>query len=236
MSKRAIVTGASSGIGQETARQLAGAGWQVLAVARRIERLNDLAGEFGQRIAAFAADISRPESAAKIVAEAERRMGGVDLLVNNAGTSWVGPVEKTSAEIIDRIFNLNVRGLMLLCREVIPAMRRAAGGQIINVSSVAAHLPMETLAAYCASKAAVSMFTAVLAKELAADRIRVNAFSPCGTDSEIFQQAGVAKPDAVHLVPADQMARMVLLLTELPAGLDVGQLVLHQRLGPLGLI
>ncbi len=229
-SKRAIVTGASSGIGREIVRQLAAAGWSVLAVARRAERLTELADESAGRVFPFPVDLSAEDAPQAVVAAAERQLGGLDLLVNNAGSSWVGPFAEMPNEQLDRVFGLNVRALMLLCRAAIPALERCEG-QIINCSSMAAHLPMETLAAYCASKAAVAMFSRVLAKELAPRRIRVNALSPTGTDTELFETVGV-DIDRGALVPAADMARLVLLLTELPAGLDIGEIQTHKRFVP----
>jgi len=229
--RRAIVTGASSGIGRETACELAQDGWRVLAVARRKERLEEVERQMPGRIIGFGADLTSPEAPEAILQAAETKMGGVDLLVNNAGTSWASPVASLPTDKLDQILNLNIRALTLMCRSAIPALEKSGHGQIINVSSVADRLPMETLAAYCASKAAVTMYTKVLAKELAPKKIRVNLLSPCGTDTEIFQRAG-AQADPASLVPPTDMARLVVLLTKLPESLDLGELAPHKRLEP----
>lgn len=94
-----------------------------------------------------------------IIQTAEARMGGIDLLVNNAGTSWVAETAQIPADRVDQILNVNVRAVVRMCQAAIPALEKSGIGQIINVSSIADRLPMATLSTYCASKAAVTMFT-----------------------------------------------------------------------------
>jgi len=232
MAKAAIVTGASSGIGREVTRQLAAGGWRVLAVARREDRLRDMEKDCAGHIIPCRTDLTEEGAPERVVSEADKRLGGLDLLVNNAGTSWVGNLADMPVADLDRVLALNVRALMLMCRAAIPPLRKSKHAQIINVASLAAHLPMETLAVYCASKSAVVAFSRVLAKELAPEGIRVNVFSPCGTDTEIFETVGV-EIDRAQLVSAEDMARMLVTMTQLPDGLDVAEIVTHKRLEPL---
>ena len=232
MKRRAIVTGANSGIGREVTRQLAEDGWQVLAVDLEVDDLPDLDKESDGRIMSCEADVSIDGAAETIVAEALEKLGGLDLLVNNAGTSWVGQFSDMPTADIDRLLNVNVRGLMLLCRAAVPALEESQQGQIINIGSLVAHLPQETLALYCASKAAVVAFSQSLAKELAPRGIRVNVLSPCGTDTAIFEKAG-SEVDRKLLVPPADMANLAVFLTKLPNGLDIGEIIPHQRLAPL---
>ena len=201
-------------------------------VGRQAAVLNALETESEGRIIACQADIAADGAEDEIVAAAEEKFGGLDLLVNNAGVSWVGQFTDMPAEVLDEILNVNVRALMLLCRAAAGALERSGQGQIINVGSVAGHLPQETIAVYCASKAAVAAFSRSLAGELAPRGIRVNVISPCGTDTAIFEKAG-SRPDPELLVSAADMAALVVMLTRLPAGLDVGDIVTHQRLAPL---
>ncbi len=229
--KRGVVTGAGSGIGREIARQLAAEGWSVLAVDVKPDPIKALADEAGGTIKPFAADVAADGSAEKIIAAAGEQLGGLDLLVNNAGCSWVGAFVDMPTEKIDFVLNLNVRGLTLLCREAIGLLRSSARGQIINVASVGAHLPMETIAVYCASKAAVLQFSRVLAKELAPEKIRVDVLSPAGTDTAMFETVGV-DIDRSLLVPAPDMARMAVLMTQWPEGLDVGEVLTQKRFSP----
>jgi len=230
----AIVTGASSGIGREAAKQLAQEGWKVLAVARRENRLKALEQE-NSNIVAHVADITVAGAPEAVMAAAAEKLGGLDLLVNNAGTSWITTVADMPVEKLDQIYNLNVRALILMCQKAIPLLEKSEKAQIINVASVAGHLPMATLAAYCSSKAAAIMFSRVLAKELTERKIRVNVLNPCGTDTEIFDVAGGNAPTEEArkgMVSAADMGRMVVELTQLPAGLDIGEVAVHRRLNP----
>ncbi len=232
MKRRVIVTGANSGIGREVTRQLAEDGWQVLAVDLGVDDLPALAAESEGRIIPYKADVSIDGMAERIVAEAQEKLGGLDLLVNNAGTSWVGQFSDMPTANIDRVLNVNVRGLMLLCRAAVPALVESQQGQIINIGSLVAHLPQETLALYCASKAAVVAFSQSLAKELAPRGIRVNVLSPCGTDTAIFEKVGSEVDRKLLVSPAD-MANLAVFLTKLPNGVDIGEIIPHQRLAPL---
>jgi NADP-dependent 3-hydroxy acid dehydrogenase YdfG len=223
MVKRAIVTGASSGIGYEIANHLSIKGWQVLGVAIDANENNVAEG-----VIAYQADLLEEGIQEKIVIQAKEKLGGLDLLVNNAGGSWVGNLATMPDADLDRVMNLNVRSLIRMCRHVIPLLKDSTKAQIINVSSLAAHLPMETLAVYCASKAAVLMFSKVLAKELAPEKIRVNVLSPTGTDTNIFKTVGV-EVDKNALVSAEDMAKMAIFLTELPGDIEVVELLTHKR-------
>jgi len=223
MAKRAIVTGASSGIGYEIAKQLLAKGWQVLGVAIDANENNVAKG-----VIAYQADLLEEGIQEKIMVQAKEKLGGLDLLVNNAGGSWVGDLATMPDADLDRVMNLNVRSLIRMCRQAIPLLRESAKGQIINVSSLAAHLPMETIAVYCASKAAVLMFSKVLAKELAPEKIRVNVLSPTGTDTNMFETVGV-EVDKSALVSAEDMAKTAIFLTELPGDVEVVELLTHKR-------
>jgi NADP-dependent 3-hydroxy acid dehydrogenase YdfG len=223
MTKKAIVTGASSGIGYEIARQLLAKDWQVIGVSRHAQKDNTPTGTI-----VLKADLLADDAPQTIMAFAQKELGGLDLLVNNAGGSWVGNLESMPDADLDRVMNLNVRSLMRMCRAAIPLLKESAKGQIINVSSIAAHLPMETLAVYCASKAAMLMFSKVLAKELSPEKIRVNVLSPTGTDTNLFETVGV-KIDKNTLISSEDVARTALFLTELPGDVEVVELLTHKR-------
>ena len=226
MSKCAVITGASSGIGYEVARQLVEKGWKVLGVA-----IDAKEGNVAEGVIPYEADLLEEGVQKKVITEAQNTLGGIDLLVNNAGGSWLGQFADMPTKDIDRVLGLNLRSLMLMCREAIPVLRKSDSAQIINISSVAAHLPMETIAVYCASKAAVLMFSKVLAKELAEIKIRVNALSPTGTDTNMFKSVGT-EIDKNQLVPAQEMAQMVILLTELPEHIDFNEIHTIKRFVP----
>lgn len=227
----AVVTGASSGIGWEIASQLANEGWRVLAVARRGNRLEQLAERGNGNIIPCPCDLTSEDGPRRVIQTAQDRFRGLDLLVNNAGTSWVGTVAQMPDDRLDCILNLNVRSLIRMCREAIPLLSDSSRGQIINVSSVAADLPVASLAVYCASKASVTLFTRTLAIELAGEGIRVNVLSPAGTDTEIFDVAGV-EVDREALIPVAEMARMAVMMTQFPDSLDVSNISVQKRFAP----
>ncbi len=233
--KRAIVTGASSGIGREIVRQLAGDGWRVLAVARRSEPLKELEKEWPGLVVGFSADITAEGAPEAVVKAAGEKLGGLDLLVNNAGTSWAGSFADMPTEKIDEIMNLNVRALMLMCRAGIPALEQSGRGQIINVSSTTDRVSMAGIAVYSGSKGAVSTFSKVLARELAPRGIRVNLLVPCGTNTEIFKKAGIDfdSDTLASLVTPREIAELVGILTRLSGKMDLPEIVTQKRFEPL---
>lgn len=226
MNRRAIITGASSGIGRETAVQLAAEDWKILAVARRGDRLQALADAYPDQVFPLVADICDDATPDRMVSEAVEKLGGMDLLVNNAGTSWTGALDEMPVEEIDRILDLNVRALILCTRAAIPELEKSEQGLIVNVASVAAHVPMSAIPVYCASKAAVLQFSRCMNRALKDKKIRVCALSPVGTNTEIFDGTDV---DPSGFVPAADMAALIPLLTKLPAGVDVQELIAEQR-------
>ncbi len=174
----ALVTGASSGLGERFAEVLAAQGAKVVLAARRVDRLEALASRLPQSIA-IELDVTRPDSFAAAFDAAEKAFGTVTLLVNNAGIADGGKFLDTSAEEWERVRQTNVDALWHLSREfarrVIAAKAEAA---IINLASVLSYRVTPGSAAYCISKAAVLQMTNALALELARHRIRVNAIAP----------------------------------------------------------
>lgn len=182
--KAVLVTGASTGIGAALAKAL---GRQGARVAVHYHRSEAEAQEVAAAIAdagaeawAVAGDVSDAATAGRVVAQAAERFGRLDGLVNNAGALIKRtPIEEVTDELYDTVLDLNVRSVVAACRAAIPVMRRQGGGAIVNTSSIAARNgggPGSGL--YASSKAFVSNLTRGLAKELAKDRIRVNAVSP----------------------------------------------------------
>jgi meso-butanediol dehydrogenase/(S,S)-butanediol dehydrogenase/diacetyl reductase len=192
--KVALVTGAGRGLGRATAVALARAGCDVAvsdiarpadgAVPYRLASSDDLDGTAraveaaGGRGAAIPADVTVAADVAHLLAEVERRLGGLDVLVANAGIIAVAPVASMDETQWDRIFAVNVKGVFLTCRAAIPLLARRGGGRIVNVASVAGKTGRAGLAAYCASKAAVISFTQALAEELGPLGVAVNALCP----------------------------------------------------------
>jgi L-xylulose reductase len=173
---RILVTGAGKGIGREIAIHLNGVGARVVAVSRTLADLDSLREEIGCET--IDADLSDPAQ----VADAARRAGAVDHLVNNAGVSIPEPFLETSAESLDRTLAINVRAPLLLSQHVARDwIARGHKGAIVNLSSQASQAALRDHAAYCASKGAIDMLTKVMALELGPHGIRVNAVNPTVT-------------------------------------------------------
>lgn len=187
--KIALVTGASSGIGEATAKRLAGAGYKVYGTSRR-------GAQAGQRpFEMLALDVTSDESVEAAVREVIRREGRVDLLVNNAGFG-VAPAgaEESSIEQAQAIFDTNFFGIVRMTRAVVPYMRRQGSGQIINIGSVFGFLPMPYMALYAATKHAVEGYSESLDHELRTFGIRVSVIEPASTNTPF--DANLLEPDA----------------------------------------
>jgi NAD(P)-dependent dehydrogenase (short-subunit alcohol dehydrogenase family) len=198
--KIAIVTGAGSGIGRACALALACEGARVALVGRRKERIEDAAREAGASAIAVAADISKQTDIERVIERTVGAFGGLNVLVNNAGILHPGTVEQITEQQWDETFNTNVRGLWLLSRAVLPQMRKAGGGSIINMASVLGINGARLRSVYAASKGAVILLTKCMAIDHGSEKIRVNAICPSFVETELT--AGYLKtvvdPDAVR--------------------------------------
>ncbi len=181
--KVAIVTGASRGIGYEMAKAFAGAGAKVVLASRKQADLDEAAAqlraETGGEILAVAAHTGDAEAVDALVARTVEAFGGVDILVNNAATNpHFGPIMTAEESHWAKIMDVNVVGYFRMVKACAPSMAQRGGGSVINMASVAGKAPIQNMGVYCVSKAAVLMLTEVLAGELAAQQIRVNAVAP----------------------------------------------------------
>jgi short-subunit dehydrogenase len=189
MKKVALVTGASAGLGVEFARQLSQRGHSLVLVARRKERLDELAKELGNA-QAIAADLSETGSAAKLISDIEANGEVVDLLVNNAGFGLIGRFAELDAGRERQMIDLNVGTLTDLCRAVAPGMIERRGGGILNVASTAAFQPGPKMAVYFATKAFVLSLSEALHEELRPHGVRVSCLCPGPTRTEFGDVAG----------------------------------------------
>ncbi len=197
-----LITGASSGIGQAFARALAPYCGSLILVARREQRLQQLAEELKQQDCEthiVAADLRSTEGLTRVV-EAIRQKGPVSLLVNNAGLGTQGAFDSVDFDAQMAMVDVHITASMRLSRAVIPFMKQLGGGHIINVSSVAALVPMGSVAVYCASKAFLNSFSQALNDELQGDGIRVQALCPGYVRTE-FHNAELAEGFNVDQIP-----------------------------------
>lgn len=183
--KIAIVTGAGSGIGRACALALAREGAKVALVGRRKDRLKGAAREIGDSAVVLAADISKTAEIDRVVEQTVGCFGGLNVLLNNAGVLHVGTVEQITEEQWDETFNINVRGLWLLSRAVLPHMRKAGGGSIINIASVLGINGARNRASYASSKGAVILLTKCMAIDHGHENIRVNAICPSFVETDL---------------------------------------------------
>jgi short-subunit dehydrogenase len=189
-----LITGASAGLGAEFARQCARRGEALALVARRRERLEALKAELGGDIHIFAADLALPGAAASLIAELAAEGLTVGTLINNAGFGLAGTFADRPLERQREMIDLNIRTLTELCHLVLPAMRAAGKGAILNVASTAAFQPGPNMAVYYATKAYVLSFTEALHHEMKGTGIRVSALCPGPTTSEFSDVADSHSP------------------------------------------
>jgi 3-oxoacyl-[acyl-carrier protein] reductase len=188
--KVCVVTGASRGIGRATAERLAAEGARVLLVARGEDEVRAAAQACGERADWIACDVTDPDADAEVIAEAVEQMGGIDVLVNNAGTSYArGLDELTDADWLGQ-YALHVLAPMRLMRAAAPHMVARGGGRIVNVASSAGKRPSLMNAAYSVTKAAQLSLSRVFADTYAAQGVLVNAVTPGGTASELWMGKG----------------------------------------------
>ena len=208
----AIVTGASSGIGEATSRLLASEGARVAVFARRREKLQAIASQYPGRILVVEGDVTIESDVRDLFARCLNELGPVSILVNNAGTVEPGSLEETSIDTWDYTFEVNVRSAFLTCRKALPVMRETGRGVIVNVSSISGTSGPEKFpgfVAYAASKAALIMLTEALAGELKETAIRVNCISPGSVDTAMLQKAA---PGARANITSEQIAEMIAFL------------------------
>jgi NAD(P)-dependent dehydrogenase (short-subunit alcohol dehydrogenase family) len=209
--KVAIVTGASRGIGEAIARTFARSGARVVLAARKPEGLEKVAASIGEGALAVAAHTGKEEDCKRLVAEAVKRFGQVDLLVNNAAANpYFGPLLDVDTGAWDKTFEVNLKGYFWMIREVARHLRaREAPGSIVNVASVAALEAAPMQGVYGMTKAAVISMTKTFAFELASSKIRVNAVAPGLVDtrfaSAIVSNEGLVS-EAVRKTPLGRYA------------------------------
>ncbi len=190
--KRALVTGASSGIGRATALHFVREGAIVLATGRNKEALDTLAEEAGAELplGTIDGDLTREEFRVQLVETTAEELGGLDILVNAAGIIASGDWERTDLASYDEMMDINLRSLYALTRHAIPHLKLSQGN-IVNLSSVTGTRAFPGVLAYCVSKAGVDQLTRCLALELAENKVRVNAVNPGVVRTNLHRNGGM---------------------------------------------
>lgn len=184
--RTALVTGASRGIGAAVARALDRAGARVALTGRDRDRLEAVAADLGHEPVILIADLADPHEPNDLAARAQSALGPVDILVNNAAEAVRQPTIEVSAEVVDRLYAVNVRAPLLLIAALVPSMRERRRGSIVNLSSVSGVVGTPNRAAYAATKGAVDAMTRSLAIELGPSGIRVNSVAPGVVDTDMW--------------------------------------------------
>ncbi|RBP17532.1 NADP-dependent 3-hydroxy acid dehydrogenase YdfG [Roseiarcus fermentans] len=231
--KVVVITGASSGLGEATARLLAGAGAKVVLGARRLDRLERLAAELGLGpTAALKTDVTDREQVRALVDHAVGVHGRIDVLLNNAGLMPHSPLERGKVEDWDRMIDVNLKGVLYGIAAALPHMKRQKSGHIINVSSVAGHKVRAGGAVYSATKTAVRVLSEGLRQEVKPYNIRTTIISPGAVESELPDS--VTEPDiaagmkafyAACAIPAESFARIVAFAMAQPDEVDVNEIL-----------
>ena len=233
MTRTAVVTGASSGIGAASARALAGDGFHVVCVARRRGRIEALADEIGG--SAVVCDVTDPQSVAALAAAVPE----VDVLVNNAGGAFdQATVEDADIELWARMYDLNVLGTVRVTQAFLPALRASGSGLVVNVGSTSGRIAYEGGGGYTAAKNALRVITQTLRLELVAEPLRFTEIAPGMVRTEEFTLNRVggdqARYDAVYQgvaepLVAEDVAEAVRWVASLPAHVNVDELVVRPR-------
>lgn len=184
--KVAILTGASSGIGAATARELARLGCKVVLGARSEEKLRGLAREIGPAALAVSVDVTSDADVARLVDSARERFGRIDILFANAGIYVPGPLAQGNIGALARMVDVNVNGVLRCVHAVLPQMRAERGGDIVVTSSISGHVDIPWEPVYSASKHAVQALVHTLRRQVAADGIRVGAVAPGMVANELW--------------------------------------------------
>lgn len=214
--KTAVITGASSGIGESCARKLVAEGARVVLAARSADALQRLVDELGADVShAVPTDVSSQDACERLVEQTVSRFGAIDILVNNAGHNSRGPLEELPIDTMLQILDVNLRGPMMLTKLALPHMRARDTGTIINVASLAGRFPLDDEATYSSTKFGLRIFSFALAEELRDTGVRVCVVSPGPVETGFILDESIIEtvPALVFSQPmstADEIADLVL--------------------------
>ncbi|NRB56814.1 MAG: SDR family oxidoreductase [Salinicola sp.] len=235
-----LITGASSGIGEATARYLGARGARLMLGARRVDRLERLADEIregGGEASWRQLDVTSIDSMRGFVTAAQETYGRVDVIINNAGVMPLSKLEVLKLDEWNRMIDVNIRGVLHGIAAVLPVMQDQKAGQIINLSSIGGHAVSPTAAVYCATKFAVEAISEGLRQEVGGD-IRVTVISPGVTESDLADS--ITDPTAQETmrtfrqdaIPAEAIARSIAFAIEQPATVDVSEIIVRPTASP----
>nr|WP_286887481.1 SDR family oxidoreductase [Thalassospira sp.] len=232
--KTVIITGASSGIGEATARLLASRGATVILGARRTERLDQIVTEIeaaGGTAMARSVDVTNADSVEALVYNAQNLFGRVDAIFNNAGVMPLAPMSELKTDEWENMINVNIRGVLNGIAAVLPIFKAQGGGHVINTASIGAHVVVPSAAVYCGTKYAVWAISEGLRQE--SENVRVTTISPGVVETELGHD--ISDPTSKELLTQfrqialtpDAIARAVLYALDQPADVDVNEVIVR---------
>ncbi|OIP74642.1 MAG: short-chain dehydrogenase [Oscillatoriales cyanobacterium CG2_30_44_21] len=233
MGKKAIVTGASSGIGKEVALRLLQSGAQVSVISRNPDRLLSKLPA-GSNAKGYAIDLGNIEEVASQIKAIASDMNGVDILINNAGMAYIGELIEMPLTEWQKLFDLNLTSVFQCLQAVLPTMRSQKSGTIINVASVAAKQGFPNWAAYCASKFALLGLTQAIAAEEQPRGIKIMSICPGSVDTPLWDTLGDKVPpsfDRSAMLRPSTVAEAIMTLINLPSDAVISDLVLMPNAG-----
>ena len=230
-----VITGASSGLGEASARHLSALGAIVVLGARRVERIQSLSKELtqaGGKAIAVITDVTKPDQVKNLVDTAVKQFGHVDVMLNNAGVMPQSPLERLKIDEWDRLIDVNIKGVLYGIAAVLPHMKQQQSGHIINVSSVAGHKIRAGAVVYAATKHAVRALSEGLRLEVKPYNIRTTIISPGAVATELADSiiepdisATVRKFYETTAIPADSFARAIAFAISQPDDVDINEIV-----------
>jgi NADP-dependent 3-hydroxy acid dehydrogenase YdfG len=233
--KVVVITGASSGLGEATARHLGALGATIVLGARRLDRIEAIAQDLqsaGGRALAIATDVTDASQVKALVDAAVERFGRVDVMINNAGLMPNSPIERLKIADWDQVIDVNIKGVLYGIAAALPHMQRQRSGQIVNVSSVAGHKVRPGSAVYAATKHAVLALSEGLRQEVKPYNIRTTVISPGAIATELPQSAteadvaqGLREFYEAVAIPADSFARAVAFAISQPEDVDINEIL-----------
>ncbi len=232
--KAVVITGASSGLGEATARLLSAQGARVVLGARRFDRIQALANELssrGGKAIAMKTDVTQYDQVKRLVDEAVQTFGRIDVMINNAGLMPNSPLDRLKIEEWDRMIDVNIKGVLYGIAAALPHMKKQRAGHIINVSSVAGHKVRPGNAVYAATKHAVRILSEGLRMEVKPYNIRTTIVSPGAVATELPNT--ITEPDVAesvrkiyeNAIPAESFARVVAFAISQPEEMDVNEIL-----------
>ncbi len=217
--KLALITGATKGIGKSTAVTFSNAGWDLILLARDINKLEDLKKELshtGRKIDLVACDLSQPEAIHKSLSKSIENLGCPSVLINNAGFAYNGELVKMPLDKWQEIIQVNLTSIFQICSFIVPLMRNK-GGLIINISSHAAYNAFPTWGAYCVSKAALASFTKCLREEERQNSVRACTITLGSVNTPLWDSEFVKSDfNKEAMLSSDEVSNTILFIAEQP--------------------